>query len=265
MKFVIIHKKYIILVLLILVIFSIFICNGYIYFISSNSFALSTDEFEKTIFQDKISNLFNQKEKIAYLTFDDGPTLKSTPKILDILSEENVKATFFVIGKHVKEYPELVKRAYDEGHYIANHSYTHNNDKLYTNADSFINEILSTDIEISKAIGIENYHSYIFRFPNGYMASSYKSRKKEYVKLLPSIGYTYIDWNTLNKDSEKKYSNVELLNNLKDSSKNKGTLVILMHDTSDVNDTHLVLKDSIKYLKEQGYVFKNFYDLKIAK
>ena len=187
-----------------MVIFSIFICNGYIYFISSNSFALSTDEFEKTIFQDKISNLFNQKEKIAYLTFDDGPTLKSTPKILDILSEENVKATFFVIGKHVKEYPELVKRAYDEGHYIANHSYTHNNDKLYTNADSFINEILSTDIEISKAIGIENYHSYIFRFPNGYMAPSYKSRKKEYAKLLPSIGYTYIDWNTLNKDSEKK-------------------------------------------------------------
>ena len=57
----------------------------------------------------------------------------------------------------------------------------------------------------------------------------------------------------------------DYLNNLKDSSKNKGTLVILMHDTSDVNDTHLVLKDSIKYLKEQGYVFKNFYDLKIAK
>ena len=211
-------------------------------------------------FQEKVFNLVNQKEKIAYLTFDDGPTLKSTSKILDILSEENVKATFFVIGKHVKEHPELVKHTYDEGHYIANHSYSHNN-KLYANADSFLDEILSTDVEIGKAIGIENYHSHVFRFPNGYMAPSFKTKKQEYAKLFSDIDYTYIDWNALNKDSEKKYSHTELLNNLKNSSKNKGTLVILMHDTSDVNETHLVLKDSIHYLKEQGYIFQNFYDL----
>ena len=211
-------------------------------------------------FQEKVFNLVNQKEKIAYLTFDDGPTLKSTSKILDILSEENVKATFFVIGKHVKEHPELVKRTYDEGHYIANHSYSHNN-KLYANADSFLDEILSTDVEICKAIGKENYSSHVFRFPNGYMAPSFKTKKQEYAKLFSDIDYTYIDWNALNKDSEKKYSHTELLNNLKNSSKNKGTLVILMHDTSDVNETHLVLKDSIHYLKEQGYIFQNFYDL----
>ena len=211
-------------------------------------------------FQEKVFNLVNQKEKIAYLTFDDGPTLKSTSKILDILSEENGKATFFVIGKHVKEHPELVKRTYDEGHYIANHSYSHNN-KLYANADSFLDEILSTDVEICKAIGKENYSSHVFRFPNGYMAPSFKTKKQEYAKLFSDIDYTYIDWNALNKDSEKKYSHTELLNNLKNSSKNKGTLVILMHDTSDVNETHLVLKDSIHYLKEQGYIFQNFYDL----
>ena len=211
-------------------------------------------------FQEKVFNLVNQKEKIAYLTFDDGPTLKSTSKILDILSEENVKATFFVIGKHVKEHPELVKHTYDEGHYIANHSYSHNN-KLYANADSFLDEILSTDVEICKAIGKENYSSHVFRFPNGYMAPSFKTKKQEYAKLFSDIDYTYIDWNALNKDSEKKYSHTELLNNLKNSSKNKGTLVILMHDTSDVNETHLVLKDSIHYLKEQGYIFQNFYDL----
>ena len=59
----------------------------------------------------------------------------------------------------------------------------------------------------------------------------------------------------------KKYSQTQLLNNLKKSSKNKGTLIILMHDTSDVNDTPSILKDSIDYLKSQGYAFKNFYDL----
>ena len=263
MKLVVIKKKSFFRFLISLFCISIFILNFFVFnlfFIRSNT--ISTSTIDENTFQNRIASLFNQKEKIAYLTFDDGPTLKSTPKILDILSEEDVKATFFVVGKHVKEHPELVKRAYDEGHYIANHGYSHNNDKLYINSDSFIHEILSTDIEIGKAIGIENYSSHVFRFPNGYMAPSYKSKKQEYAKLLSDIDYTYIDWNALNKDSEKKYSNVELLNNLKSSSKNKGTLVILMHDTSDVNETYLVLKDSIHYLKEQGYIFQNFYDLK---
>ena len=95
--------------------------------INNNNISIQSSTNELEDFYSKIQNLTNQKEKIAYLTFDDGPTLKSTSKILDILNEENVKASFFVIGKHVKEHPELVKRAYDEGHYIANHSYSHNN------------------------------------------------------------------------------------------------------------------------------------------
>ena len=233
-----------------------------VYFIFNlvNKKTLLVSAFEEENFQDKISNLMNGNEKIAYLTFDDGPTSKSTPKILKILSEENVKATFFVIGKHVKQNPELVKQAYNDGHYIANHGYSHNNNKLYSSGDSFINEIKSTDLEIGKAIGIDNYSSHIFRFPNGYMASAFKSQKQQYAKLLNDIDYAYIDWNCLNKDSEKKYTNSELLNNLKNSCKNKGTLVILMHDTSDVNETDLVLKDSIDYLKEEGYIFKNFYN-----
>ena len=233
-----------------------------VYFIFNlvNKKTLLVSAFEEENFQDKISNLMNGNEKIAYLTFDDGPTSKSTPKILKILSEENVKATFFVIGKHVKQNPELVKQAYNDGHYIANHGYSHNNNKLYSSGDSFINEIKSTDLEIGKAIGIDNYSSHIFRFPNGYMASAFKSQKQQYAKLLNDIDYAYIDWNCLNKDSEKKYTNSELLNNLKNSCKNKGTLVILMHDTSDVNETDLVLKDSIDYLKKEGYIFNNFYD-----
>lgn len=233
-----------------------------VYFIFNlvNKKTLLVSAFEEENFQDKISNLMNGNEKIAYLTFDDGPTSKSTPKILEILSEENVKATFFVIGKHVKQNPELVKQAYNDGHYISNHGYSHDNNKLYSSGDSFINEIKSTDLEIGKAIGIDNYSSHIFRFPNGYMASAFKSQKQQYAKLLNDIDYAYIDWNCLNKDSEKKYTNSELLNNLKNSCKNKGTLVILMHDTSDVNETDLVLKDSINYLKKEGYIFNNFYD-----
>lgn len=79
---------------------------------------------------DKIAEIEKEEEKIVFLTFDDGPTQRATPKILDILKEEDVKATFFVIGKYVDRHPEIVKRAYEEGHYIANHGYDHNN-KIY--------------------------------------------------------------------------------------------------------------------------------------
>lgn len=113
---------------------------------------LSSTSIIDEIFKEKFLSLSKSEQKIAYLTFDDGPTLKATPKILDILKEEDVVATFFVVGKHVKENPELVKRAYDEGHFIANHGYNHNNSKLYKNDDSFINEIKNTDIEIGNAI-----------------------------------------------------------------------------------------------------------------
>ena len=207
--------------------------------------------------------LAKSDEKIAYLTFDDGPTLRATGKILDILKEENVKASFFVIGKYVAKHPELVKRAYDEGHYIANHGYSHDNSKLYKSNESFLSEVKNTDIEIGKAIDVPDYCSHYFRFPNGFMSSSYRNQKNKEAQLLYVMGYMYVDWNCLNKDSEKKCSQAQLLSNLKKTSKNKGTLIILMHDTCDVNDTVSVLKDSILYLKSQEYEFKNFYDLDI--
>lgn len=258
MKIIILHRKLLFSILLLCLLFSSLL----FYFTMPNSFALelTTNSVMDTSLREKITTLTKKEEKIAYLTFDDGPTLKATEKILDILKEEEIKATFFVVGKHVKEHPELVKRAYEEGHYIANHGYHHDNKKLYSSNENFINEIKNTDIEIGKAIGIENYCSHVFRFPNGYMSSHYKAKKKETAKLLSDIGYTYIDWNCLNNDSVKKYSSSQLLKNLKKSAKNKGTLVILMHDTSDVNDTPSILKDSITYLKEQGYEFRNFYD-----
>lgn len=244
MKIVILKKANIIYLLLIIVILFIF-CFYLIFLDTKPSFS---------------HDIIKSDDKIAYLTFDDGPTIKATPKILDVLKEENVKATFFVIGKYVQKHPEIVKREFDEGHYIANHGYNHDNSKLYKSNDDFLNEIISTDSEIGKAIGIDNYSSHLFRFPNGYMSPSYKSRKKQVVKLLDSINYSYIDWNCLNKDSEKKYSSEQLLNNLKKTSKNKGTLIVLMHDTMDVSNSSAVLKASIDYLRSEGYEFKNFYD-----
>lgn len=245
-----------IFIIVFLLLFSIFLLNN------SSSFAveLSKNSFFNIDVTTTLNDIAKSDEKKAYLTFDDGPTSKATGKILDVLKKENVKATFFVVGKHVKEYPELVKREYEEGHYIANHGYNHNNKLLYKDMKSFKNEITSTDLEISKAIGIENYCSHIFRFPNGYMSHIYSNQKKEALNVLHDLDYVYVDWNCLNRDSETKYSNTQLLNNLKKTAKNKGTLIILMHDTADVNKTYNVLSESISYLKSQGYEFRNFYD-----
>lgn len=237
-----------------IILFSLPTTNSFAIELIQNS-VMSPDLF------DKISSTPKSNEKIAYLTFDDGPTINATPKILDILKEENVKATFFVIGKYVEKHPEIVKRAFDEGHYIGNHGYDHNNSVLYKSNESFINEIKKTDIAIGNALGIDNYCSHIFRFPNGFMSPNNKGKKKNALNLLKDLNYSYVDWNCLNKDSEKKYTNYQLLNNLKKTAKNKGTLVILMHDTTDVNKSYSVLKESILYLKSEGYKFDNFYSL----
>ena len=259
MKCIFIKKKYIFALILLFVLFIFVLLFSH----RSSSFAIDIAEncAISSSLRTKFDTLSSSNEKIAYLTFDDGPTIKATPKILDILKEENIKASFFVIGKYVKNHPDIVKREYEEGHYIANHGYNHNNAKLYSNSESFISEVKNTDLEIGKAIGIENYCSHIFRFPNGYMSANNKGSKNKAVKLLQEMDYTYVDWNCLNKDSERKTSNYQLLNNLKKSSKDKGTLIVLMHDTADVNNSSEILKESISYLKDEGYEFRNFYDL----
>ena len=102
--------------------------------------------------QSKIVDIYAKKEKVAYITFDDGPSSNITPKVLDMLKEEGVLATFFVMGMNVKAHPEYLKRAYDEGHYIANHSYTHKYSKIYASVDALLEEYNDTEAEIKKVI-----------------------------------------------------------------------------------------------------------------
>lgn len=262
MKIFIFTKRKIIIIFLILCIIMAYFLYKYLNRnVQEVYIDLECNSMEFEDWKKKVNNLIYGEEKTAYLTFDDGPNNTITPKVLDILKEKDIKASFFVIGKYVEEYPEIVKREYEEGHYIANHSYNHDNTKLYKSAESFKNEIEKTDIAIGKAIGVEDYCSHIFRFPNGFMAPLYRNEKKALVSILEKMDYTYIDWNCLNNDSMKKYTGSQLINNLKESSKNKDTLVILMHDTKDVSNSSLVLKESIEFLQEQGYEFKNFNDI----
>lgn len=88
-----------------------------------------------------IENIYhNSNEKRVFLTFDDGPTKSVTPFILDLLKQENIKATFFVLGNKAKSNSDLIKREFEEGHYIANHGYTHKYSQIYQNPQTVLDE-----------------------------------------------------------------------------------------------------------------------------
>ena len=100
-----------------------------------------------------VKNIYSAKEeKEVYLTFDDGPSTTVTPLILDVLKANNIKATFFVLGSRVELNPELTKRAYEEGHYIANHGYSHVYKNIYSSKEEVLNEYNKTEQAIKQAL-----------------------------------------------------------------------------------------------------------------
>lgn len=201
-----------------------------------------------------------EEEKIAYLTFDDGPSQTVTTQILEILKNEEIKATFFVLGSRVELYPEIVKREYDEGHYIANHGYSHVYTNVYSSAQAVLDEYNNTEVKIKEAIG-DDYSSHLFRFPGGSEGGKYAKIKNEAKKLLEENNIAYINWNALTNDSVGKPTYESLVQDLKLTAKGKNKIVVLMHDTGAKQLTADSLTEIIRYLKEQGYIFKNFYDI----
>ncbi len=203
----------------------------------------------------------NQKEddknvasskKEAFLTFDDGPTKGITSEILDILKQKNVKATFFVIGKMASGNKELLLREKNEGHAIANHSYSHDYKYLYSNPNNFVEDINRADLELKNILG--DYSSKLIRFPGG----SFGKEREIYRQAIEAAGYHFIDWNSLNGDAEGKgnWPAEKLVQNLKKTSAGKDRLVVLMHDAPAKQSTVQALPQIIEYLKSQGYSFK---------
>ena len=170
------------------------------------------------------------------LTFDDGPSPKYTPLLLDGLKERNVRATFFFLGKNVKENQELVQRMQAEGHLLGNHTYNHVqlNKIPETTARQ---EILKTNNEIYEATG--KYPEYM-RPPYG----AWKKNMELCVEMLPVFwDIDTLDWKSQNVDAILKAAGEEP----EDGS------IILMHDEYQTSvEAALLLIDR---LKEKGYEF----------
>jgi len=209
-----------------------------------------------------IKNIYQAKEqKEVYLTFDDGPSTTVTPLILDVLKENNIKATFFVLGSRVELNPELVKRAYEEGHYIANHGYSHVYKNIYASKEEVLNEYTKTEQAIKYALEKENYNSHLFRFPGGSTGGKYHDLKADTKIMLEENNVAYLDWNCLSNDSAGATTKEDILASIIETSNNKNSVVVLMHDAGDKILTYETLQDVINYFKEQGYIFKDMYDI----
>ena len=206
-------------------------------------------------------NIYNSEEKVVYLTFDDGPS-NVTHQILDTLKENDIKATFFVLGTSVKTFPETTKRLFDEGHFIANHGYSHIYSSIYSSKEAVLDEYNKCNDAVREALGEPEYNSHLFRFPGGLPGGKYADLKLEAKELLNENGILNIDWNALSGDAEKQNPTPEyLMDRIKTTTEGKNSVVILMHDAEAKKVTADLLPEIISYFKEQGYSFKSFYDV----
>lgn len=232
--------------------------------ISPYSYVLSPINIEDTFrIHDYEKNNIDKERKIAYLTFDDGPS-KNTELILDILKKNNVHATFFIISPYIEPHIEFIKRAYEEGNAIGNHTADHEFKYVYTCEESFFKSFNKQQDFIKKVTGSD---CTIFRFPGGSHNTIVKnSRGKDFTKNITSkineMGVNVYDWNVDSGDAKgNNIPSSTLIQNvsreIKDKDGNyKNPAIILMHDCMTKNTTVEALPGIIKLLKDAGYDFE---------
>ncbi|MCB2293320.1 polysaccharide deacetylase [Clostridium algoriphilum] len=203
------------------------------------------------LYREKLANT-----KIAYLTFDDGPS-NNTLEILKILKKYNIKATFFVNGHPELGY--LYKHISDDGHILANHTYSHEYKDVYTSADNFKKDVSKLDAFLTNITGKEPNH--ILRYPGGSnnTVSQYYGGKgimDTMIKETNKEGYIYFDWNVDSTDasSYRQSKNKIVQAVLTESSRTKHP-VVLMHDLNPKITTVQALPEIIEGLKKKGFIF----------
>ena len=206
----------------------------------------------KAIREVNVYALAKQTGSTIYLTFDDGPS-SITPQVLNILKEEGVKATFFVLGGR-NEFDYLLKRIVDEGHTIALHGTSHNYYSVYASVEAYQADINGIRQKVKNVTGID---SKIIRFIGG--SSNTVSRFNPgimsiLVKEVQNWGFQYYDWNVSSGDSAN-ISSTQVYNNVINGLGSKAAYIVLLHDYEDNHKTVAVLRSIIKYGKDAGYNF----------
>ncbi len=181
-------------------------------------------------------------EKVALLSFDDGPAVPYTEQILDILKKHEVKATFFVVGVNVKSHPQIIKRIMDEGHSLGNHSYTH--EKLKYRSVGEVKRSLERTDKLIRDLGYEKEIS--FRAPFGQLSKNIETALKQLDK--PHILFNFLPKDWENPPPKVIHDRV--------MERAKPGFIITLHDgwkrrENTVKATEMIITS----LKEKGYRF----------
>ncbi|SEP78666.1 Putative cell wall binding repeat-containing protein [Lachnospiraceae bacterium NE2001] len=189
--------------------------------------------------------------KIIYLTFDDGPG-PYTQRLLNILSTNGVKATFFVTAAY-PEYSYLIAQEYNAGHTVGVHTYTHNYQKIYASEAAYWSDFEKMENVIETQTGSRTN---LFRFPGGSSnkVSSFNSGVMTRLTIqADQKGYKYFDWNVLSGDAGDTTSSAKVYENMVNGVKTHNESVILCHDIKDY--TIDAIEDFIPWALSNGYTF----------
>lgn len=187
------------------------------------------------------------KGKVAYLTFDDGPS-DNTGKILDILKEYDVRATFFVVGQTDNKSVRLYKRIVKEGHTLGMHSFSHDYSKVYASEDAFEEDLKKIQTFLYRVTGVKSTY---YRFPGGSSNSVSSVPVENLIRILNENHVMYYDWNAANGDALGTIlpANQLIANSVNSILKNDESIV-LMHDGNMYDTTVESLPDVLKLLKD---------------
>lgn len=199
----------------------------------------------------------NPKQKIAYLTFDDGPS-GMTPQLLRTLADCKVKATFFVVGLQAEAFPDALKQIAQQGHTIGVHSWTHKYPYIYKNTQNFLQDFNQLKDYIYHQTGIMPN---ICRFPGGTNNTVFRHYNSgpimsDIVGLVHGMGFEYYDWNVSSGEASSVPPSKDLIvKRVVSQCKNKNTAVILFHDTENKGYVAAV-PEIVAQLRAMGFDFE---------
>lgn len=205
--------------------------------------------FSKYTWRFPFSKAFETKKEI-YLTFDDGPTPEITNFVLNELKKYNAKATFFCIGKNIKNHPTIFKQIIKDGHSIGNHTQDHLNGWKNNNT-SYIANVFSCEQTIKKHFSnskLKTQNSKLFRPPYGKI-------KKKQAQVLIEKGYKIIMWSVLSGDFDTKLSKEKCLQNVLKHTTN-GSIVVFHDSVKAAEKVKYVLPKMLEHFNKRGFVFK---------
>ena len=217
---------------------------------ADGSFHLDEEEFPQTetaVTEEPEAAVINETHtKKVYLTFDDGPS-DNTLRILEILDQYGVKATFFVTGEEADSHPELYQAIVDGGHTLGMHSFSHRYNEIYASLDDFGSDLLKLQEYLEETTRVTPQ---FYRFPGGSSNTVSAEPMSVFCDYLTDNGITYFDWNVSSKDATNPMRSVdEIVWNCTVNLEHFDNAVILLHDAANKSSTVEALPEVIEKIQ----------------